>query len=194
MVLLPIFMTFLIMHAVLIGGSLVFNVSKIGETAVHVSEGVSSGLADPSFGLLAMLMVFLVWLFGIVMLIPVLIEPLRDTLRELRQELESHLLKEERILFPMIRELEAADTAPSFHCGSLRNPISVMLSEHDRVGAILASMRRRTDDYTAPADGCATYSACFTALREIEADTHLHVHKENNVLFPLVVRLEMERR
>src|SRR4029077_17512564 len=59
MVLLPIFMTFLIMHAVLIGGSLIFNVSKIGDTAAYVSEGVRSGLADPNFGLLAMLMIFL---------------------------------------------------------------------------------------------------------------------------------------
>lgn len=59
MVLLPIFMIFLIMHAVLIGGSLLFNVGKIGETATHVVQGVSGGVADPNFGLLAMLMVFL---------------------------------------------------------------------------------------------------------------------------------------
>lgn len=80
-----------------------------------------------------------------------------------------------------------------FHCGTLRNPISVMLSEHDAVGALLAELRYLTGDYTPPADGCATYAACFAALAEIEADTHLHIHKENNVLFPLVVRLEAER-
>ena len=111
---------------------------------------------------------------------------------EVRADLEPHLLKEERVLFPMVRELAASTSPPEFHCGTLRNPISVMLAEHDAVGALLARLRMMTGCYTAPADGCATYVACFAALAEIEADTHLHIHKENNVLFPLVVRLEAE--
>ena len=109
-----------------------------------------------------------------------------------RADLEPHLTKEERVLFPLILELAAATEAPTFHCGSLRNPISVMLGEHDTVGGLLARLRRLTDGYTPPADGCATYAACFAAMAEIEADTHLHIHKENNVLFPLVVRMEAE--
>lgn len=108
-------------------------------------------------------------------------------------DLEPHLLKEERVLFPMVRELAGATSAPSFHCGTLRNPIGVMLREHDTVGDLLARLRLLTDGYRAPADGCATYRACFSALEQLEADTHLHIHKENNVLFPLVVRLEAER-
>ena len=111
-------------------------------------------------------------------------------------DLGPHMVKEERVLFPMIRELDAStgsSESPVFHCGTLRNPISVMLSEHDAVGALLAELRHLTDDYTPPADGCATYAACFAALAEIEADTHLHIHKENNVLFPLVVLPEAER-
>ena len=111
---------------------------------------------------------------------------------QVHADLEPHLLKEERVLFPMIRELATSSGIPAFHCGSLRNPISVMLSEHDAVGDLLAKLRRLTDGYTTPADGCATYAACFKAMAEIEADTHLHIHKENNVLFPLVVRLEAE--
>ena len=114
-------------------------------------------------------------------------------LAHIRADLEPHMLKEERALFPMIRELAGSSGLPSFHCGSLRNPISVMLSEHDAVGDLLAQLRRLTDGYTPPADGCATYAACFKAMAEIEADTHLHIHKENNVLFPLVVRIEAER-
>ena len=113
-----------------------------------------------------------------------------STYEDLRADLEPHLLKEERVLFPMIRELAVSTGAPSFHCGSLRNPISVMLSEHDAVGDLLATLRRLTDGYTPPADGCATYAACFSAMAEIEADTHLHVHKENNLLFPAVIALE----
>ncbi|MDP9463974.1 MAG: iron-sulfur cluster repair di-iron protein [Actinomycetota bacterium] len=111
---------------------------------------------------------------------------------ELRADLEPHLLKEERVLFPMIRELAAADAAPSFHCGTLQNPISMMLREHDAVGELLVELRRLTSGYQSPADGCASYLACFAALAELEADTHLHIHKENNLLFPVVVRMESE--
>jgi regulator of cell morphogenesis and NO signaling len=112
---------------------------------------------------------------------------------QVRADLEPHLLKEERMLFPIIRELAGSTAAPAFHCGSLRNPISVMLNEHDAVGDMFAKLRQLTGGYQAPADGCATYVACYSALAEMEADTHLHIHKENNVLFPMVVRLESER-
>ena len=112
---------------------------------------------------------------------------------EVRADLEPHMVKEERVLFPMIRELASPTRIPTFPCGSLRNPISVMLSEHDTVGDLLARLRRLTDGYSPPADGCASYVACFAAMAELEADTHLHIHKENNVLFPMVFRLEAER-
>src|SRR4029450_945191 len=107
-------------------------------------------------------------------------------------DLEPHMLKEERVLFPMIRELTRSPAMPSFHCGTLRNPISVMLREHDAVGELLVQLRRLTDNYTPPSDGCSSYIACMAALAELEADTHLHIHKENNVLFPMVVQLEVE--
>jgi regulator of cell morphogenesis and NO signaling len=111
---------------------------------------------------------------------------------QVRADLEPHMLKEERVLFPMIRELAASDELPTFHCGSIQNPISMMLREHDAVGDLLGRLHRLTDGYVPPADGCATYVACFVALAELEADTHLHIHKENNVLFPLVLRMEAE--
>jgi regulator of cell morphogenesis and NO signaling len=109
---------------------------------------------------------------------------------ELRADLEPHLMKEERVLFPMIRQLARSDTAPAFHCGRIANPISVMLAEHDRAGELLAELRGLTGGYQTPADGCASYRACYAALADLEADTHLHVHKENNVLFPAVLDLE----
>jgi regulator of cell morphogenesis and NO signaling len=105
-------------------------------------------------------------------------------------DLGPHMGKEERVLFPMIRQLATSPEGPAFRCG---NPIAVMLIEHDAVGELLAELRRLTDGYTPPADGCATYAACFAAMAEMEADTHLHIHKENNVLFPLVERLEAQR-
>lgn len=112
--------------------------------------------------------------------------------RELKADLEPHLLKEEQVLFPMIRELATATTAPSFHCGTLANPISVMTSEHDNVGALLTQLRNITDGYQVPPDGCASYRALYDGLAELEADTHVHVHKENNLLFPAVIDAEQE--
>jgi regulator of cell morphogenesis and NO signaling len=98
------------------------------------------------------------------------------------------------VLFPAIRELaDAASRSvppPAFRFGSVTNPISMMMREHDRAGHLFTRMRDVTDDYRVPADGCASYRACFEGLAELEADTHLHVHKENNLLFPAVAQLE----
>ena len=118
----------------------------------------------------------------------------REVFAELRADLEPHLTKEERVLFPAIRELAGADAPPAFAFGSVANPISMMMIEHDRVGELLIHLRAATGDYRVPADGCASYRACFDALGELEADTHLHVHKENNVLFPAVLQLEQSGR
>ena len=65
-----------------------------------------------------------------------------------------------------------------------------MLREHDVVGDLLASLRRLANGYQTPSDGCASYHALFDGLAGLEADTHRHVHKENNLLFPTVVALE----
>ncbi len=116
----------------------------------------------------------------------------RAIYQTLRADLEPHLLKEERVLFPMIREL-AAGAAPAFSCGSIRNPISRMMAEHDTAGDLLATLRSVTGGYVPPADGCASYRTLYAGLAELEADTHLHIHKENNVLFPTVVALEQLR-
>jgi len=108
----------------------------------------------------------------------------------IRGDLEPHMRREEQVLFPAIREMATASTMPEFAFGRIENPISVMLREHDVVGELLAELRRLTDGFTPPADGCASYCALFAAFGEIEADTHLHVHKENNLLFPTVVAIE----
>lgn len=108
----------------------------------------------------------------------------------LRADLEPHLLKEEQVLFPMIRELATGTSAPTFHCGTLENPIRVMATEHDAAGELLAQLRPVTGDYNVPDDGCTSYQAFYRGLAELEADTHLHVHKENNVLFPAVLEAE----
>ena len=120
---------------------------------------------------------------------PELIE-VAAVLAELRADLEPHLQKEEQVLFPMIRSLASASSRPSFHCGSIANPITVMEQEHTAVGALLERLRQITGGYQAPADTCASTRALMAGLAELEADTHLHVHKENNHLFPEVLTQE----
>lgn len=110
----------------------------------------------------------------------------------IRDDLEPHLDKEEQVLFPMLRELAHAVRTPAFHCGSLMNPIGRMQYEHDRTGELLRDLRRVTDEFAVPADGCASYKALYEGLAELEADTHLHIHKENDLLFPAALVREGE--
>jgi regulator of cell morphogenesis and NO signaling len=120
--------------------------------------------------------------------------PLSHTFAALRAELESHLWKEERVLFPIVCNLEAARAAggqaPAAHCGSVNNPIRVMEHEHDSAGRALETMRRLTGNYTLPEGACNTYRALFSGLEELEADLHRHIHLENNILFPRAAQLE----
>lgn len=99
-------------------------------------------------------------------------------------EIDSHMRKEEQVLFPMIRLLESAERLPSFHCGSVNNPIRMMEFEHDGAGDALARMRSLTQDFTPPPEACNTYRAMLEGLAVLEQDMHQHIHKENNILFP----------
>lgn len=112
----------------------------------------------------------------------------------LAQELGTHLMKEEMVLFPYIVRLEEAVLAgepplpPPF--GTVRNPVRMMEHEHDSAGEALAQLRSLTDGYAAPSDGCATYQTLYRALAEFETDLHQHIHLENNILHPRAVELE----
>lgn len=116
----------------------------------------------------------------------------RTTLLALAAELTSHMMKEEQILFPMIRRLDASDALPEFHCGSVANPIRQMELEHHDAGGALERMRTLTDEYTPPSWACNTYRAMLDALANLERDMHVHVHKEDNVLYPRAVQREAE--
>ena len=120
---------------------------------------------------------------------PKLLE-IRTAFVELESELMPHMIKEEQILFPIIRKLEASTARPEFHCGSVNNPIRQMEHEHDHAGATLKKLRELTNDFTPPDWACNTYRALFDGLRELEENMHQHVHKENNVLFVKAVELE----
>jgi regulator of cell morphogenesis and NO signaling len=108
----------------------------------------------------------------------------------LARELSSHMMKEEQILFPLVRRLEMSDSPVAFHCGSITNPIRQMEFEHQDAGEALAKLRALTDDYTPPDWACNTYRATLDALAQFERDMHQHVHKEDNVLFPRAIKRE----
>lgn len=119
---------------------------------------------------------------------------LAQVIGRLSAELRSHMMKEERILFPIIRQLMDEDTLPPMPCGALANPIRAMEAEHDNAGEALESMRRLTDDYTPPEWACNTYRALLDRLHELERDLHRHIHKENNILFPKALAIESRVR
>lgn len=112
---------------------------------------------------------------------------------ELRADFEPHLVREEQVLFPMIRHLSAPADQSSPDLEQFAEQIEVLATEHETVGALLEELRRLTGGFVTPADGCASYTTCYRALADLEADTHLHVHKENNVLFPAAQALLAER-
>jgi regulator of cell morphogenesis and NO signaling len=119
-----------------------------------------------------------------------------QTFEGLSQELAVHMQKEERILFPYLRALEAAAQArlplgrPAFQ--SALNPIRVMLQEHDAAGIFLQRLRELTGGYSPPADACPTFRALYASFADLERDLHQHIHLENNVLFPRALPLEQQ--
>ncbi|MDP7062730.1 MAG: iron-sulfur cluster repair di-iron protein [Planctomycetota bacterium] len=115
---------------------------------------------------------------------------LRRLYRDLVMELGPHLEKEEKVLFPMIRELERSASKPSFHCGSVGNPIHVMEMEHDSAGHVLGAMRKLASDYTPPEEACNSFRAMMERLEALEYDLHRHIHKENSILHPRAKELE----
>jgi regulator of cell morphogenesis and NO signaling len=117
-----------------------------------------------------------------------------DVFKDLREELELHMIKEERVLFPLIKQFETARAPFLIHCGTVENPIRVMEHEHQTVGMALVRMRESTHEYHPPADGCLSMKALYEGLANLETDLHHHIHKENNILFPRAAELESRLR
>lgn len=113
---------------------------------------------------------------------------------EVAREMTMHMQKEEQILFPFIDSLERAANGgeavepPFFQ--TVQNPIHAMMKEHDSAGELLRQIRAASGGYRPPADACISYRAAYQDLEEFERDLHLHVHLENNILFPRAAELE----
>ncbi len=103
-------------------------------------------------------------------------------------ELSMHMTKEELVLFPWIRKMSSGNlndsTVEPPHFGTVKNPIKMMMNEHDNEGERFRKIAQLSNDYTPPTDACNTYRVTFSLLQEFEDDLHRHIHLENNILFP----------
>ncbi|HCS20261.1 MAG TPA: iron-sulfur cluster repair di-iron protein [Bacteroidetes bacterium] len=117
---------------------------------------------------------------------------INSLVQEVCTELVNHMAKEEKVLFPFIKNLVNhginPGSAPFF--GSVQSPVAMMEEEHEFVGVRMEKIRSLSKDYALPSDACASYTLLFNMLKEFEEDLHLHIHLENNILFPKALALE----
>lgn len=111
-------------------------------------------------------------------------------------ELAMHMKKEELVLFPFVRKMaktkQEGTKLETPHFGTIENPIQMMMNEHTTEGDRFRKIESLSNNYTPPQDACNTYRVTFALLKEFEADLHLHIHLENNILFPEAIELEKE--
>ena len=105
-------------------------------------------------------------------------------------DLLSHLMKEDSVLFPFIYTmLEDGAAAKNSACfGSIEMPISVTMHEHDQEGERFRKISELTNGYTIPADACRSYTTMMKQLQQFEKDLHEHIHIENNIIFPEAIQ------
>lgn len=119
---------------------------------------------------------------------------IEEEFRASAHAMAAHMKKEELLLFPFIKQLESADEEgrpmPHPHFGTVTNPVTVMMHDHDAEGERFRRIKELSYGYANPPDGCVTYATAMSMLSEFEADLHLHVHLENNILFPRTIQLE----
>lgn len=122
------------------------------------------------------------------------VQEIKELFYQVAGELASHLKKEELILFPFIKKMVNAEEVgelldrPAF--GTAENPVKMMEEEHEHAGEIFRKIAELSNDHTPPASACNTFRAMYSKLEEFEQDLHLHIHLENNILFPKALELE----
>jgi regulator of cell morphogenesis and NO signaling len=106
---------------------------------------------------------------------------------KINSELLQHLRNEEEILFPSIKEVLKSNSAEAKDI--INSEISRMSGEHEFAGGAMDKIREITSDYKLPEDACNTYAIAFKLLNQFEDDLHIHVHLENNILYPKALML-----
>ncbi len=108
----------------------------------------------------------------------------RQVFEAFNAEITAHTLEEDKTVFPAIRQLDSANGDKATAATQLKEAFAKLEAEHEDAGAALAQFKALTDDYTPPEWACNTFRALYDGLEKLEKQTHLHVHSENNVLFP----------
>jgi len=114
-----------------------------------------------------------------------------STFMALQEELMLHMRKEELVLFPYIKEIEKIyrEGIPPSALSNITAPIMVMENEHEEAGKLMEKLRKITNDYTPEETACTTHRVTLAELKEFEENLHQHVHLENNILFPLAIKM-----
>ena len=119
-----------------------------------------------------------------------------NNFQNVANELNSHMAKEENVLFPYIKKLADAQkngtTMEASPFGTIANPIKMMEMEHEDVGNVMEKINKLTNNFTPPEDACTTFRLSYSKLKEFEDDLHQHIHLENNILFPKAIALESD--
>lgn len=124
---------------------------------------------------------------------PELIEMQRHV-KILLQEMLSHQIKEEKILFPFIKQMVQCESDgkpflyPPF--GTIESPVEMMRDDHNAAAGHVHTIERLSNGYEVPPDGCESYRLYYHKLKEFDEDLHQHIHLENNILFPKAVAME----
>jgi regulator of cell morphogenesis and NO signaling len=118
------------------------------------------------------------------------INEVQSLFSELKSDLESHMPKEEMILFPYVKSMEGNQLQKRPVFSTISNPIHMMLSEHEHDGKILFKLREITNNYTPPEDACNSHLAMLAMLKDLDENLIQHIHLENNILFPKAEKME----
>ncbi|WP_243289326.1 iron-sulfur cluster repair di-iron protein [Clostridium perfringens] len=113
---------------------------------------------------------------------PELLMKVHSLFGKLKCELEEHLLKEENILFPLMIKYDKAKDEKEKK--EIEEDIRIIVNEHEAAGDILKELAEVTDDYKVPEWGCISFKLLYDYLHDLEKDLFIHIHKENNILFP----------
>ncbi|MGU8967304.1 iron-sulfur cluster repair di-iron protein [Clostridium perfringens] len=113
---------------------------------------------------------------------PELLMKVHSLFGKLKCELEEHLLKEENILFPLMIKYDKAKNEKEKK--EIEEDIRIIVNEHEAAGDILKELSEVTDDYKVPEWGCISFKLLYDYLHDLEKDLFIHIHKENNILFP----------
>ncbi|NDP19606.1 MAG: iron-sulfur cluster repair di-iron protein [Paludibacter sp.] len=101
---------------------------------------------------------------------------------QINSELLQHLKNEEEVLFPAIKDLMQTNSPMSK--ATIVSEIKRMSNEHEFAGGAMDKINTLSKNYLVPSDGCNTYFVTYKLLEEFEDDLHIHVHLENNILYP----------